>query len=257
MNIILLSRTLSKLEKVAIEIKETFNVETAVIEIDFTSGPEIYDKIKKQIKEREIGVLVNNVGMCYSLPDLFLSIPDRERFINDMIKCNITSTTMMCSIVLPQMVLRKKGVIINISSITAVTPAANLTVYSASKAFVDKFSDNLCDEYEDQGIIIQSVLPSYVATNMIKNITESVCFFIPTPKQFVESALKTVGYARHTNGYLPHAAVQLFVQFLDFIAPSFLRKLTSNMMENTRNQQIQRGTFVSEMFLAIGTALFS
>jgi 17beta-estradiol 17-dehydrogenase / very-long-chain 3-oxoacyl-CoA reductase len=64
MNIILVSRTLSKLQTVAKEIEETFNVETAVIDVDFTTGYSIYDKIKDKIKGKEIGVLVNNVGMA-------------------------------------------------------------------------------------------------------------------------------------------------------------------------------------------------
>lgn len=47
-NIILVSRTLSKLETVAKEIQEAFNVETIVIDVNYTSGQEIYDKIKQK-----------------------------------------------------------------------------------------------------------------------------------------------------------------------------------------------------------------
>lgn len=64
MKIILVSRTLAKLQTVAKEIEETFGVETAVIDVDFTTGYTIYDKIKENIKGKEIGVLVNNVGMA-------------------------------------------------------------------------------------------------------------------------------------------------------------------------------------------------
>ena len=63
LNIILVSRTLSKLETVAKEIEEGFNVETAVIDVNFTTaGTEIYDKIKEKIQGKEIGILVNNVN---------------------------------------------------------------------------------------------------------------------------------------------------------------------------------------------------
>ena len=143
-------------------------MDTAIIDVDFTSGLEIYDKIKDRIQGKEIGILVNNVGVSYSCPDYFLSIPNREKMFLDIVNCNITSMAMMCSIILPQMVQRKRGVIVNISSLSAVIPASNLTVYSASKAFADKFSEDLAGEYHKDGIIVQSVLPGPVATNMTK-----------------------------------------------------------------------------------------
>lgn len=62
LNIILVSRTPSKLEYVAGEIEKTFNVQTQIIAVNFTSGPEIYDQIKRQIVGKEIGILVNNVS---------------------------------------------------------------------------------------------------------------------------------------------------------------------------------------------------
>jgi 17beta-estradiol 17-dehydrogenase / very-long-chain 3-oxoacyl-CoA reductase len=241
MNIVLVSRTLSKLQTVAKEIEEAFNVETAVIDVDFTSGPEIYDKIKEKVQGKEIGVLVNNVGLSYSTPDYFLSIPDREKMIQNIIRCNITSMPMMCSIILPQMVQRKKGVVINISSLSAIIPAANLTIYSGSKAFADKFSEDLAAEYEHQGIIVQSVLPGFVATNMTKMKKGS--FMAPLPKQFVESALKTVGFTFHTTGYLPHAILQFSAQLLDYVAPSLSRSVTLKTMTNVRNRQIKKGMY--------------
>lgn len=140
------------------EISESFKVEIQVIAVNFTSGPEIYDQIKQQIAGKEIGILVNNVGMFYSSPDLFLNIPNREKIIQDIIKCNITSVPMMCSLILPQMVQRKRGLIINISSVSCKGPCPTLSIYSASKAFVTKFSDDLGAEYGSQGVDVQVLI---------------------------------------------------------------------------------------------------
>lgn len=63
LNVILVSRSLNKLLDVANEIEKSFHVKTAVIDVDFTSGYEIYDKIRENIHGKNIGVLVNNVGI--------------------------------------------------------------------------------------------------------------------------------------------------------------------------------------------------
>lgn len=61
----------------------------------------------------------------------------------------------MHEIVLPKMVEKKKGVIINLSSGSKIKPFAFISMYGASKAFIDYFSQALSYEYEDKGIIIQ------------------------------------------------------------------------------------------------------
>lgn len=68
--------------------------------------------------------------------------------------------------------------------------------------FVSKFSQDLAEEYKNRGIIVQCVLPGYVVTKMSK--IRKASFFSPSPKTFVESALKTVGIESQTVGYWPH-----------------------------------------------------
>jgi 17beta-estradiol 17-dehydrogenase / very-long-chain 3-oxoacyl-CoA reductase len=110
------------------------HVNTKIIEADFTDDSyEAYHTIEKQLYGLEIGVLINNVGMTYPYPQYFLELPDRGKIYSDIIKCNICSMTNMTQIILPQMVERKKGVVVNVSSLAAVIPSPLLTVYSASK----------------------------------------------------------------------------------------------------------------------------
>jgi 17beta-estradiol 17-dehydrogenase / very-long-chain 3-oxoacyl-CoA reductase len=49
-------------------------VKTKIIDVDFTSGIEIYDRIKKEIEGLEIGVLINNVGMSYAYPEYLAEV---------------------------------------------------------------------------------------------------------------------------------------------------------------------------------------
>ncbi|CAF99944.1 unnamed protein product [Tetraodon nigroviridis] len=109
----------------------------------------------------------------------------------------------MTHLVLPQMVERKRGAILNISSASGMYPVPLLTVYSASKAFVDFFSRGLQAEYKSRGVVIQSVLPFFVATKMSKIRRPTLT--VPSPESYVSAALSTVGLQTQTNGYLPHA----------------------------------------------------
>ncbi|KAM9377352.1 very-long-chain 3-oxoacyl-CoA reductase-A [Pholidichthys leucotaenia] len=202
--IMLISRSKEKLDDVAKSIEAQFKVETKVIAVDF-GKTDIYEKIEEGLAGLEIGVLVNNVGVSYFYPEYYLHIPDLENFITNMINVNMTSLCQMTRLVLPRMVARSKGVILNISSASGMYPVPLLTVYSATKAFVDFFSRGLQEEYRRQGIIIQSVLPFYVATKMTR--IRKPTLDKPTPERYVAAELTTVGLQSQTNGYFPHAVM--------------------------------------------------
>jgi 17beta-estradiol 17-dehydrogenase / very-long-chain 3-oxoacyl-CoA reductase len=80
-----------------------------------------------------------------------------------------------------------------------------LTIYSATKAFVDFFSQCLHEEYKSKGVIVQSVLPYYVATKLAK--IKRPTWDKPSPETFVKSAMKTIGMQSRTNGYPIHSLV--------------------------------------------------
>ncbi|XP_067412638.1 very-long-chain 3-oxoacyl-CoA reductase-like [Emydura macquarii macquarii] len=219
LNVVLISRSLQKLKQVAAEIEEQHGRSTRVIEIDFTQGPEIYESIQTALQSLEIGILVNNVGMvCATGLVNFLDVPNIDKAISDIVNCNMLSVAKMTRIVLPQMLTRKKGVIINLSSGVGRHPHPLTTMYSATKAFVDFFSRGLEAEYRSQGILVQSVLPLFVSTNMTHNITPSL--YVKTAEDFAHEALNTVGISSRTSGCLSHS-VQSF--FYGLLFPDWLR----------------------------------
>ena len=123
----------------------------------------------------------------------------------------------MTRLVLPRMTERSRGVILNISSASGMYPVPLLTVYSSTKAFMDFFSRGLHEEYRRRGIIVQSVLPFFVATKMTR--IRKPTLDKPTPERYVAAELATVGLQDQTNGYFPHAVMGWLTTRL---VPSFL-----------------------------------
>lgn len=209
-----------------------------MIEADFSKVNETYQHIEKHLFGYEIGILVNNVGLSYPHPEYFLDLPNSDIIYTGIINCNIYSITNMCKIVMPGMVKQKKGVVINISSTAAKIPSPLLTVYGASKAFVEKFSTDLATEYRLHGITVQCLLPGYVATKMSK-IRKST-WMAPTPEDYVSHALKTTGIRDKCTGYYPHSLLVTVIHCIQYFSPKCATFIITQVMETLRKRAIAR-----------------
>ncbi|XP_035864577.1 hydroxysteroid (20-beta) dehydrogenase 2 isoform X2 [Sander lucioperca] len=235
LDVVLVSRSDDKLQIIAKEIDQ-YGRKTRTIQVDFTDGQSIYPAIAEELQGLEIGILVNNVGMAYSDHfAYFLEIPDAEQKITQVVNCNMLSVPQMTRLVLPGMVERGTGLIINISSEAGVRPQPLLSLYSATKIFVTYFSQCLHAEYKSKGIIVQCVAPFMVSTNMTKNV--SVNCFVKSSSTFASEALNTVGHSSYTSGCLSHAlqATALAILLPDWfrMSPFFIRKLR-NVAEDSK-----------------------
>lgn len=68
-------------------------------------------------------------------------------------------------------------------------------------------------------------------------------FMFATPEKYVESALSYIGYARQTNGFLPHALGQFALQFMHFVAPSLNRIFMIKETSKGREKLIREGFY--------------
>ncbi|XP_013184029.2 very-long-chain 3-oxoacyl-CoA reductase [Amyelois transitella] len=237
-DIVLVSRSMDKLKTVAEEIEKDFKVQTKVVQIDFSGDVSIYDKLSNEIKDLEIGTVVNNVGLSYPYPEYFLDLPEWTNLVTNLININVVSMLRVTGLVLPDMVKRGKGIVINIGSGSSEIPAPLLTIYAATKAFTTKFSEGLRHEYSRQGILVQHIAPGFVATNMSK--IRRTSFFAPNAKTFVKSALNLLGTASETNGYFAHSLLITSVQFFRTISDSFTTWMTRRSMENSRRIMLKK-----------------
>ncbi|XP_062714893.1 inactive hydroxysteroid dehydrogenase-like protein 1 [Aedes albopictus] len=203
MHIVLLSRSEPKLMKVAEEILTKYNVETRWVAVDFSKGPEIYQMIREKIEGLDIGILVNNVGYY---PEVRSFDRNTEDEIISTININILSTTMMTRIVLPGMKQRRRGIIVNISSIGCYRPAAFLNMYASAKAFVTNFSLALNHELIGKGVKCQAVVPGMTHTNMIKHLEEDIPWYVgvTTVDSLAKFGIFSLGKTAHTTGGWKH-----------------------------------------------------
>jgi len=200
--LVLISRTQSKLTELAESLESKFKVQTMTVAVDFSSqSPNYLDPVKTAIKELDVGILVNNVGVAYDHAEYF-HLLDKEK-IQQIIHVNVTGTTSMTYIVLPGMIERKRGAIINVSSASSLISEPLYAVYSGTKAYINNFSEALHHEYKGYGIHVQAQLPGFVTSKLSK--IRRTSFFIPSPAAYAKSFIAKIGYEPVSVNYWTHA----------------------------------------------------
>ncbi|XP_020293088.1 very-long-chain 3-oxoacyl-CoA reductase [Pseudomyrmex gracilis] len=236
MDIVLVSRSMSRLKDVAAEIERDYRVDTRVVEADLTEGQIVYAEIAKATQDLEVGVLINNAGASYDHPELFANLS--EEVVAQILQLNVAGVTGVTRAVLPGMMERKKGVLINVSSTTAAIPSPYLSVYSASKAYIDKLSADLAVEAAPRGVTVQCIMPGPVATKMSK--IKRPTWMAPTPEKYVEATLKTIGIESRTTGYPPHSLIVGVINALRYICEAGAIWLVARTMLNIRGRFLRK-----------------
>jgi len=232
-NIVLLSRTKANLEEVAKNLK----TETKIIPINFSTATEKdYNNVRKNLEGLDIGVLVNNVGVSHDYAERFHQIS--EESLNNLLNINIMATTSMTRIVLPIMKKQKRGLVLNISTSASLFPHPMLSVYSASKAYVNTLSIALAYEYKKYNVHVECLTPYLIKTKLSKIQTANN--ERPLPDKYVREALKKVGNKYIHSGYAPHEKfifqVSLLPNFLK-IPQTFSRLLAARKKIKSREKE--------------------
>ncbi|CAG5133673.1 unnamed protein product [Candidula unifasciata] len=212
LNIVLLSRNESKLKAAKADIESSYPVTVEYIVADFASEAqtELYKKIEQKLADKDVGLLVNNVGVMYDYPDVLLNISSEKLW--QLIHVNIGAATMMTHMLLPQMIKRGKGGIVVISSGSATHATPHMTVYSATKRYLDCFIQGLAYEYRNSGITFQCLVPFFIVTSMMdySKILTHLGMIAPSAAVYAKSAVGTLGQSFCTAGYFPHT-LQLWI----------------------------------------------
>lgn len=156
----IVARNKSRLEDVAAKLEAQHDVSVTVLPADLSSPADL-DRLERVLRtDPSISLIVNNAGFG-GVKTLLES--DVSRML-EMIAVNVTALTRLTYAVVPGMVERAHGTVINIASTVAIAPELLNGVYGGTKAFVLAFSQSLRKEMAGKGVEVQVVMPGATGT---------------------------------------------------------------------------------------------
>lgn len=160
--LVLVARDKARLDALAARLSEAHHVEIEVLQADLTQQPDLARVETRLRDDAHIGVLINNAGMAQTGHFLQQSPSDLER----LIALNTTAVARLAAAIAPRLVQAGTGAIVNIGSVVGLAPELGMTIYGATKAFVQFLSQGLHLELSPKGVYVQAVLPAATRTEI-------------------------------------------------------------------------------------------
>jgi short-subunit dehydrogenase len=164
-DLILVARDEEKLKKYAEEFKKNHDTKSTIILKDLSSATAA-DEIIKQLKHENmtVEVLVNNAG--FGSYGKFAETDEKKEL--SMMQVNMVTLTHLTKLLLPEMLTRKSGKILNVASTAAFFPGPLMAVYYATKAYVYSFSQAIRQELKGTGVSVTVLCPGPTRTGFEK-----------------------------------------------------------------------------------------
>lgn len=220
--LVLVSNQEKELSSAALELSNKYNVPVATFFCDL-SDADAAQRVVRFLDEQniEIDYLINNAGIFSFLP-IIDTQPDR---LSTFIELHMRTTTMLCRLIGERMKARRRGRILNMSSMSCWMPMPGIAMYSATKAYIRVFSRALNYELHDYSVSVTVACPGGIATGLF-GLPENLLQFavkigvLDTPQNFTKKALNRMFKAKkqYINGFLNRLSI-----FFVGIAPTCLR----------------------------------
>jgi len=214
-NIVLVSRDEKKLHELQVYLQSSYGVQVEAVQLDFTKSADIenYQRLYDQVKDLDIGVIINNVGV-YQTQRAGYSYPQE---IKDMLLVNTFPITFISNYFIPKLLQReKRSCLLTVGSEAGDTPSAYMSIYSATKAFDNQLSRSISAELGDKLDVITTT-PGPTSTNIFGQLEKvrkqqptileklfNLCF-VSQPEDVVRETLHRVGNGEtHISGTWKH-----------------------------------------------------
>ncbi|SCL53821.1 hypothetical protein GA0070606_2182 [Micromonospora citrea] len=198
-NLALVARSVDRMDELAATLRQAHGVRVEVIGQDL-AAPDATARVVAELAARglRVNLLVNNAG--FGTCGRFEEIPgDRD---HDQLMVNVVALTDLTHALVPAMLARGGGGVINVASTAGFQPAAYFAVYSAAKSFVLNFSLALWSEYRDRGVNVLALCPGPVETGFFDTIgtrRAAIGGRMETPQRVVARALRSLA---RNEGYV-------------------------------------------------------
>lgn len=185
-NLTICAREEAALMETAKELTSTTSARVLPVVADVTNPDDINSLVKSASDEySRIDILITNAGG--PPPGLFLDFNDKDWY--DAMTLNLLSTIRLCREVIPYMRKANGGRIVNIVSIAAKQPIANLILSNSIRAAVIGFAKTLSNELANDNILVNNVCPGYTLTDRLSSIVQKNA---ESQKITYEDALKNI-----------------------------------------------------------------
>jgi short-subunit dehydrogenase len=178
----LVARSKGKLAALAAELEREFHVDVKIVVQDLarSTGPSAAAKAARADGE-DIGILVNNAGVIDV--GAFAASPT-EKLVG-LVNLNVRALTELTSLLLPRMVERRFGRVLNVASLAAFQAVPSMAAYAASKAYVLALTEALAEELRGSGVTVCALCPGMTDTHMMAEIKAGSSAAAKLPKQLI------------------------------------------------------------------------
>ncbi len=229
-NVVLVARSEEKLNQLADKLRSTYGIIATVIPCDLSKGNAV-DELCEQLASREIEVstLVNNAGFG-ALGKFSQLSADRQ---TEMLMVNVVALTRLTRRLLPSMIERGQGGILNVGSIAAYQAGPNMSVYYASKAYVMSFTEGLREELKGSGLKVTCLEPGPTSTGFGDDSGMGKLSMFSSQAMTAQAVARAgyEGYKQDQGVVIPGWKNRLMVTSSGFVPRFLSRKIIGRMQE--------------------------
>ncbi len=191
-DLLLVARREDRLRELADRLTAEHGVRVQVLAADLADASALRSLLTR-LDGTDVDVLINNAG--FATHGAFAE-QDRQRQL-DEVAVNVTAVVALTRALLPGMIWRDRGVVVNVASTAAFQPIPFMAVYGATKAFVLSFTEGLWGETEKTGVDVLALCPGATETEFFDVAGESASVGArQTPAAVVATALTAIDRKR-------------------------------------------------------------